>query len=351
MIYNGEIYNHLDLKNKLNSLVPNIIWKGKSDTETLLNSFEYLGIEKTLNMCSGMFAIAVWDFRKKELILTRDRFGEKPLYFGLVKNNFIFGSELKVFKNIANTSNEISRESLNLFLRFAYVPGPKSIYKNIFKLPPGCLLKIKRLDLNYLSNNTEINFEKFNIKFLVERKKNFNSLSLISNSFNNDEKVIEYTEKILIDSIKSQLISDVPLGTFLSGGIDSSLVSTLLQKNLSKKIKTFTIGFEEQNYDESKYAKKIANYIGTDHNELILSQREALNIIPSLSKVYDEPFADSSQIPTILLSKFAKKHITVALTGDGGDELFGGYNRYVFLKNFWKRISILPYPLRKYLAF
>ena len=155
----------------------------------------------------------------------------------------------------------------------------------------------------------------------------------------NDEKVIEYTEKILIDSIKSQLISDVPLGTFLSGGIDSSLVSTLLQKNLSKKIKTFTIGFEEQNYDESKYAKKIANYIGTDHNELILSQKEALNIIPSLSKVYDEPFADSSQIPTILLSKFAKKHITVALTGDGGDELFGGYNRYVFLKIFGKKFQ------------
>jgi asparagine synthase (glutamine-hydrolysing) len=348
MIYNGEIYNHLDLKNKLITLAPNITWKGKSDTETLLNSFEHIGIEKTLSMCTGMFAISIWDFQKKELILIRDRFGEKPLYFGMVQNNFIFGSELKVFKTITKIDNKISRESLNLFLRFGYVPGPRSIYDNIFKLPPGSLLKIKRTDLKDLYIKKNINFKKFNIKFWWNAKNKFNSLS--STKFYDSENAIKHTEKTLVESIKSQLISDVPLGTFLSGGIDSSLVTTLMQKKLSMKIKTFTIGFEEQNYDESKYAKKIANYLGTDHNELILNQTEALNIIPTLSKVYDEPFADSSQIPTILLSKFAKKNITVALTGDGGDELFGGYNRYIFLKNFWKKISILPYPLRRYFA-
>ena len=348
MVYNGEIYNHLDLRKKLKYLDKQISWKGNSDTETLLNSFDNWGIEKTLNLCSGMFSIAVWDIKTKELTLIRDRFGEKPLYFGLVNNNFIFGSELKVFKKISSFDNEISRDSLNLFLRFAYVPGPKSIYKNIFKLPPGAVLKINRDNLNKIISDTENSYEKFKIYKWWNAKEIFNSKS--TNLYSNEEVAINDTEKLLTDSIQSQLISDVPVGTFLSGGIDSSLVSTLMQKKLSINTKTFTIGFDDKKYDESKYAKKIAKLIGTEHNELILNQKEALNIIPTLPKVYDEPFADSSQIPTILLSKFAKQQITVALTGDGGDELFGGYNRYIFLKNFWKKISILPFPLRKTFA-
>lgn len=345
MVFNGEIYNHLDLKAKLESSDSNLNWKGTSDTETLLKSFDIFGIDETLNLCVGMFSIAVWDFLKKELILIRDRFGEKPLYFGLVNNNFVFGSELKAFKKISNFDNEISRDSLSLFLRFAYVPSPRSIYKNIYKLLPGAMLKITK---NYLDKiiNAEGNFyEKFKINKWWNAKEKFNSQS--SKIYSDEENAINDTERILIQSIKSQLISDVPVGTFLSGGIDSSIVSTLMQKNLSTKIKTFTIGFENKYYDESMYAKKIAKYLGTEHNELILSQKETLNIIPTLHKVYDEPFADSSQIPTILLSQFAKKKITVALTGDGGDELFGGYNRYIFLKNFWKIISIFPFPLRK----
>ena len=348
MVYNGEIYNHLDLRNHLKSLSSKIIWKGKSDTETLLNSFDFWGIEKTLRLCSGMFSIALWDNLNKELILIRDRFGEKPLYFGLVENNLIFGSELKVFKKITNFTNEISRDSLNLFLRFAYVPGPKSIYKDIFKLPPGAILKINKDGLNKIINSSSKKYEKFKINMWWNAKDVFNSES--NRLYSNDQIAINETEYLLTQSIKSQLISDVPIGTFLSGGIDSSLVSTLMQKKLSIKTKTFTIGFEDKNYDESNYAKKIANLIGTEHNELILNQKEALNIIPNISKVYDEPFADSSQIPTILLSKFAKEQITVALTGDGGDELFGGYNRYIFLKNFWKKISLLPFPLRKIFA-
>ncbi len=348
MVYNGEIYNHLDLRNKLKSLVPNLEWRSKSDTETLLNSFELWGIEETLSLCSGMFSIALWDCFKNELTLIRDRFGEKPLYFGLIDKNFIFGSELKVFNKITNKNNVISKNSLNLFLRFAYVPSPKSIYKNIFKLSPGSMLKIKKDNFNNILNSDINIYKQFRISNWWKPKEIFNTQS--ENLYSNYEKAINDTEKVLTQSINSQLISDVPVGTFLSGGIDSSLVSTLMQKSLSKKIKTFTIGFEDKSYDESLYAKKIANYIGSEHNELILHQKDALNIIPELSKIYDEPFADSSQIPTILLSKFAKEQITVALTGDGGDELFGGYNRYVFLPEFWKKISIFPYPLRKVLA-
>ena len=345
MVYNGEIYNHLDLRDKLKSFFPNIIWKGKSDTETLLTSFDLWGIEKTLSLCSGMFSIAVWDLLKKELILIRDRFGEKPLYFGLVNDNFIFGSELKVFKKILKFDNEISRESLNLFLRFAYVPAPRSIYKNIYKLLPGTMLKITRDHLNKIISNEGNSYEKFKINKWWNAKEVFNTQS--TKIYSNEKKAIKDTEEVLTQSIKSQLISDVPVGTFLSGGIDSTIVSTLMQKNLSTKIKTFTIGFENKYYDESLYAKKIAKYLGTEHNELILSQSETLNIIPTLHKVYDEPFADSSQIPTVLISQFAKDKITVALTGDGGDELFGGYNRYIFAKNFWKMMSIFPFSLRK----
>ncbi len=348
MVYNGEIYNHLEIRRKLNNSFSKIKWYGKSDTETLLNSFDNFGIENTLHMCSGMFSIALWDFSKKELILIKDRFGEKPLYFGLVNKNLIFGSELKVFNKITNLKNEISKESLNLFLRFAYVPSPKSIYKNIFKLSPGSMLRINKQNLINI-NKSEINiFNQFKITKWWDAKKIYNNQ--VSKLYTNHKEAIIDTENILTESIRSQLISDVPIGTFLSGGIDSSLVSTLMQKKLSINTKTFTIGFEDKNFDESIYSKKIAKLIGSEHNELILNQKEALNIIPSLSKVYDEPFADSSQIPTILLSKFAKQQITVALTGDGGDELFGGYNRYIFLMNFWKKISILPYPLRKIFA-
>ena len=345
MVYNGEIYNHLDLRNKLKSLSPNIIWKGTSDTETLLNSFDFWGVEKTLRMCSGMFSIALWDNLNKELILIRDRFGEKPMYFGLVENNFIFGSELKVFKKITNFTNEISRDSLNLFLRFAYIPSPKSIYKNIFKLSPGAILKINKDNLNEIINSSGDNYETYKIHKWWNAKDVFNSQS--SNLYSNEEIAINDTEKLLTKSINSQLISDVPVGAFLSGGIDSSIVSSLMQKNLSKKIETFTIGFDDKNYDEASHAKKIAKHLGTDHNELILNQKETLNIIPTLSNVYDEPFADSSQIPTILISKFAKQKITVALTGDGGDELFGGYNRYIFAKKFWKLMSNFPFALRR----
>ena len=237
MVYNGEIYNHLEIRKKLNNSFSNIKWHGKSDTETLLNSFDNFGIENTLHMCSGMFSIALWDFLKKELILIKDRFGEKPLYFGLVNKDLIFGSELKVFNKITNLKNEISRESLNLFLRFAYVPSPRSIYKNIFKLSPGSMLRINNQSLINI-NKREINiFNKFKITKWWNAKKVYNNQVL--KLYSNHEEAIIDTEKIITESIRSQLISDVPIGTFLSGGIDSSLVSTLMQKKLSINTKNF----------------------------------------------------------------------------------------------------------------
>lgn len=351
IVYNGEIYNHLALRSYLKSNHNYSSWKGSSDTETLLACFEFLGIEESLYKCSGMFSMAIWDCVLKKLILARDRFGEKPLYFGIVNKTFVFGSELKAIKKITDFSNQICRESLNLFLRFGYVPSPRSIYKNIFKLEPGSLLKINLTELkNINSNINKLDYEDFNIKKWWNAKEIFNKFTKLVNTKNNEELAIEALEKTLTDSIQSQLISDVPLGTFLSGGVDSTVITSILKKKIGKNVSTFTIGFKEKYYDESVYAKKISAYLGTNHNELILSSNQALDIIPSLGIIYDEPFADSSQIPTILISQYAKKKITVALTGDGGDELFGGYNRYIFIEKFWKKISLLPFPLRKTLA-
>ncbi len=249
LVFNGEIYNHLQLREKLNSN-----WNGTSDTETLLECFENWGVEETVKLIIGMFSLAVWDNKLKQLILIRDRFGEKPLYFGFVNNNFVFASELKSIKRIPNFKNDISRDSLNLFLRFAYVPSPRSIYKNIYKLLPGSMLTINKDNLNHILKNEDNYYEKLTINKWWDAKETFNS-QLIK-PYSGEEKAIKDTEEILIQSIKSQLISDVPIGTFLSGGIDSSTVSALMQKNLATKIKTFTIGFENKDYDESTHAKK-----------------------------------------------------------------------------------------------
>ncbi len=340
LTFNGEIYNHLEIREKLeNETHYNFKWTSHSDTETLLRAFETWGIHETLKICSGMFSIAVWNKKRKILTLARDRFGEKPLYYGWGNNDFIFASEIKAIKTYKNFNNAICKKSLAFYLRVNYVPSPLSIYKNIFKLDPGTYIEINKSTKNI----TQISKKKF---WSLETNIKDNKLLNI----HDENLVIEELEKKLIKSVKSQMLSDVPLGGFLSGGIDSSLITALMQRENNRSIKTFTIGFNDKQFDESIFAKKVSNYLGTDHSEIIISDKDSRNVIPLLPQIYDEPFADSSQIPTYLICKVAKQNVTVALSGDGGDELFGGYNRYTWSPKIWKKISILPFFLRKKLG-
>ena len=340
IVYNGEIYNHLDIRKELNQLSNNSIkWIGSSDSETFAVSLDFFGIEQTLKKCSGMFAIAIWDRHSKVLTLARDKIGEKPLYYGWVNDKFVFGSELKAIKEFPGFSNKISRLALVNYLHLNYVPTPLCIYDGIFKLTPGTFFEF---NANQSSNQLPDPQPYWSLRDTV--KKN----SLVP--FDNEDIAIEELEKNLEKSIASQMLSDVPLGAFLSGGIDSSLIVSLMQKNSIEPIKTFTIGFQNKSYDESSFAADISDYLGTDHTTVKISDEDTLSVIPKLGLMYDEPFADSSQIPTFLVAKEAKKNVTVALSGDAGDELFGGYNRYTHTRHVWNSISKIPFSFRKKLA-
>lgn len=330
IVYNGEIYNKLSLKKKVESINNQISWIGTSDTEILLESFEYSGIEETLSMAKGMFSIGLWDKKERQLVLIRDRVGEKPLYYGWIGETFVFASTLAAIKKFPNFKKEIDLDSLSLFMKHSYVPAPKSIYKNIKKLEAGCLM--------YVNLNNK------NIKYVKYWDCQENILEHMEKPFQGDDSIALNTlEEKLKCSVTSQTVSDVPIGCFLSGGIDSSIVASILQKNTNNNIKTFTIGFENQTFNEANHALDVANHLSTDHTEVYLSSEQTRNIIPTLHEIYDEPFADSSQIPTFLVSKIAKEKVTVALSGDGGDELFAGYNRY-----FWsKKIHQYPWVLKK----
>ena len=333
IVFNGEFYNHLDIRKYIETkfINQNIKWKGYSDTETLIECIDLLGLDETLQKVEGMFSFALFDNSNGILTLARDRMGEKPLYYGYNNGLFYFGSELKSFKSNPKFKPKIDQNSLSCLIKYNFIPAPLSIYENIFKLSPGKTISLN-LDSNELIEKSYWNiYEKINLE-----QKNISDSDYINNLNN-----------LLKKTVAKQMISDVPLGSFLSGGIDSSTITALMQENSIKKIQSFTIGFDDFNYNEAIHAKKIANSIGTDHNELYLSSKDAINVIPNLSSVYDEPFADSSQIPTYLVSKMAKNKITVALTGDGGDELFGGYNRYVLGKRMWAKISHFPYGIRK----
>ena len=281
-----------------------------------------------------MFAISIYDRKLKCIYLTRDRFGEKPLYYGKVNNSFVFGSEITALKKFDNFQNHLSSEAINLFLNYSYVPSPLSIYKNIHKVDAGELITIN------LSNPFEF---KKDLYWSLEEKIQHAK----TNKYNNINDGINDLEEKLRDSLALQMKADVPLGAFLSGGIDSSLITALMQDMSTTKIKTFTIGFHDANYDESKYAKSIADYLCTDHTEIKVTEKEALDIIPNLPTFYSEPFADSSQIPTFLVSQIAKQKVTVSLSGDGGDELFGGYNRYLWGSKIWNKIDPIPFKIRK----
>jgi asparagine synthase (glutamine-hydrolysing) len=333
--FNGEIYNYHKLKKDIDTTL-----KGSSDTEILVEYIEKFGIYKTLKEAKGMFAFALWDKKEKSLILCRDRMGEKPLYYGLQNNVFMFASELKSLKAHPQFDKTLDKNALSKYFTYGYIPAPMSIYENIYKLPPGHYLKI---NYDILKNDKSYKFKP--IKYWsyatqFNERKNFN-LNISEN------EALDQFDDLLTKAVKEQMISDVPLGAFLSGGIDSSLVSSIMQKISSKPIKTFTIGFENKKFNEAHHAKKVANFLGTDHTELYMSESNALSIIPKIPNIYCEPFADSSQIPTFLVSKLAKNDVSVSLSGDGGDELFFGYSRYYFAIKVWGKIKYLPFEIRK----
>lgn len=349
MVFNGEIYNHLILRKKViedaNHKKYKIHWNGTSDTETLLVCFEIWGIEKTIERLVGMFSICLYDRNDNKIYLVRDRLGEKPLYYGYVNKTFIFASELKAIKRFPKFDNKIDKNALKKYFQYMYVPAPYSIYKNIFKLEPG---KILSISINEIKKNNLVKELVNNIKpywSLQDKVKEDIKLSI------EEDKILEQLEDCLDEAINLQSIADVPLGAFLSGGIDSSLITALMQKNSSRPIKTFTIGFEDPSYDESPFAKKVANHLGTEHSELHVSSSDAREVIPNLPNIYDEPFADSSQIPTFLVCKAAAREVKVALSGDAGDEIFGGYNRYFWAPRLWKKFSWIPFPIRFFLGY
>jgi asparagine synthase (glutamine-hydrolysing) len=322
--FNGEIYNALELKKELG----HISFKGHSDTEVLLEACALWGVEKTLQKVNGMFAFAIWDKKLKRLCLARDRFGVKPLYWGMQNQNFIFASELKALRKYKPWNFEVSRNALASYMRYNYVPCPQSIFNDVYKLKPGHMLTI----------DPE---KKINIKCYWDPKKE-SSKALDSKIKYSDKEAIDKLEQLLISSVSLQMLSDVPLGAFLSGGIDSSTVVALMQSNSNVPVSTFSIGFEEESYNEAHYAKLVAKHLGTAHTELYVSPQDAIDVLPSLPMYWDEPFSDSSQIPTFLLSKLTREHVKVSLSGDGGDELFAGYNRYLFAKNISKTINKIP---------
>jgi asparagine synthase (glutamine-hydrolysing) len=351
LAYNGEIYNHLDLRAELEATGAAPCWRGHSDTETLLAAVEQWGLEATLRRTVGMFAIALWDRHERTLHLVRDRFGEKPLYYGWINGVFLFGSELKVLRAYPDFANPVCREALALYMRFTYVPAPRSIYRGIFKLEPGCLLSVygqppKMMDLQPLRPAASMRG--------ITLRRWWSMASVVEAGVNHqivhEEEAVTALEARLSDAVRLQSLADVPLGAFLSGGLDSSLIVALLQKQGSQPVKTFTVGFEEAAFDESPHARRLAQQLRTDHAEIFVTANEAQAVIRDLPIIYDEPFADSSQIPTHLVCRAARNHVTVALSGDAGDELFGGYNRYFWGARIWRWLACVPHPLRQALS-
>ena len=336
IVFNGEIYNHIEIRKKLISDGCSIKWEGESDTETLLESLVYWGIEKTLTACVGMFSFAYWDSKCSKLILARDRFGEKPLYWGWQNDKFYFASELSSISCNPYFKSKINPSALNQLVRYNYIPAPNSIFHNINKLLPGHFVSI---DLNQLDKE-QISTPYWN---LIDKVNEIKSQNLNISK----KEALKLLDDKLTQVIKNQMLSDVPIGAFLSGGIDSSMIASIMQKNSRTPIQTYTIGFNNLKYNEAVYAKDIASHIGTQHNELYINDLDVINLVSKMPYYYSEPFADSSQLPTFLLCEMVSKHVKVALSGDAGDELFGGYNQYLFTPKLWEVVNIIPYNLRK----
>lgn len=333
LAYNGEIYNHLELRRILAVEGAAPAWRGHSDTETLLAAVEAWGVNEALKRSVGMFGLVLWDRRERVLWLARDRIGEKPMYYGWQGGIFLFGSEIKALRAHPAFDASVDRGALALLLRHNYVPGPYSIYSNIYKLPPGTWLRLEAGD----QEASPVSY--WSLAEVAERGE--------SDPFTGSEsEAIEELDRRLSSALRGQMMADVPLGALLSGGIDSSLVTALMQARSSRPVRTFTIGFEEKAYDEAAQARAVAMHLGTEHTEMRLSADEAIGTIPRLSDIYDEPFADSSQLPVHLVMRLARQHVKVALSGDAGDEFFGGYNRYVLGPAIWRKIGRVPDALR-----
>ena len=329
--YNGEIYNHLELRSEL--IAQGITFRSRSDTEVLLEAFSHFGITDTLQRLNGMFALALWDKARRRLYLIRDRLGIKPLYYGVLDGFVIFASELKALRAFEFWQPQIDRDAITAFARFNYIPAPLSIYQSIRKLPAGALLSLpldKPPQLKYYWNMWDV----------VQQ----------SRQVSTSTEVVDAAETLVRDSVRRQMLADVPCGVLLSSGIDSSTVAALMQAESANRIKTFTMGFANAAYDEANAARAIAAHIGSEHTELCLSAKDILNLIPQLPLWYDEPFADSSALPTYLLSRLARQHVTVALSGDGGDEVFLGYNRYAIASKLWRRMRTMRPEQRTWCA-
>lgn len=346
--FNGEIYNHRALRQALDSheatssagisVKAEGRWRGHSDTETLLAAIEDWGIEGALKQCVGMFAFALWDRQERILTLARDRLGEKPLYYGWQGKTFLFGSELKALREHDAWRGDVDRGAISHFMRYGYVPVPLSIYVGIAKLPPGTYVQF--------GNQVKPGVMPAPRPYWLARE----IASVPPRCDLDDRSAIAELDALLRTAISRQMVADVPLGAFLSGGVDSSTVVALMQAQSDRPVRTFSIGFSETEYDEARYARAVAAHLGTDHTEVYLSPQDAMAIIPRLPDLYDEPFGDSSQIPTHLVAALARRQVSVSLSGDGGDELFGGYNRYFWGSSIWRRIRPIPTPIRRLLG-
>lgn len=335
IVLNGEIYNHEALRESLDKAAANApFWRGRSDTETLLETIARRGFEYALDASAGMFAFALWDRDSRTLYLARDRFGEKPLYYGSVGSSLVFGSELKAITAFPGARPEIDRDALSGMMQFGYVCSPWSIYRGIRKLPPGSFLAIR------IGNNGQADIGTPKRYWNLDGPLQEGLRSELAHA--DDASLIDRLDALLRQTLRIQMVSDVPLGAFLSGGIDSSLVVALMQSQSTRPVRTFTIGFREDDYDEAPYAREVARHLGTEHTEWYISPTEAASVIPELPHIFDEPFADSSQVPTTLVARMTRQHVKVSLSGDGGDELFGGYPRYAFTQSLWRRFGRLP---------
>lgn len=346
LVYNGEIYNHLAIRAELEAEGV-IAWRGHSDTETLVHGIERWGLEATLQRSVGMFALAVWDRKERKLHLARDRMGEKPLFYGWSRAGLVFGSELKALRAAPGFDNPIDPEVLSLYFRFNYVPAPWSILRHVYKIEPGVIATFDRAALETVPPAPPT---ANNVSYPGITLQRYWSLSDVVAAGANDRMTeadaLSRLETRLSDAIRQQAIADVPVGAFLSGGVDSSAIVALMRNVTNAEVKTFTIGFNETGFDEAPYARAVAAHLGTDHHEMYVGAEDVRAVIPDLARIYDEPFADSSQIPTVLLSRLTRQSVTVALSGDAGDELFCGYNRYLVSRRIWDRAARIPEPVR-----
>jgi asparagine synthase (glutamine-hydrolysing) len=338
IVFNGEIYNFLEIRRQLEQAGLN--FKTGTDTEILLNAIEVWGVERTLSKCIGMFAFAVWNERTQKIILAKDRLGKKPLYFGSHNGGIFFASELRALRSVAGFSPKIDRASLSAYLKYNYVPTPHSIYEGIHKLEPGIFI-----EFNARNPGEQTATKYWSVPSVVSTMSN----QRMDHS-NSENTRLDQLEELLTDSVRLRLQADVQVGCFLSGGIDSSLICAIVAKKLGQSIKSFTIGYRETAYDESKFAQAMARQLGTHHIELILSPKDVQSSIPAALSAFDEPFADSSQLPTYLVCKLARQHVTVALSGDAGDELFGGYNRHVWATKIYEMTRMIPPAMKRFIG-